>query len=293
MSILKTVKSKYWTDVVFPEFKKKYPTDANKIESELKGIKKPWPASNFARGIVEEIREALERNFPLDFGLWSRPTVLLHNARGGIEYHQEQKRYFGSVLLDMNSPYSWDKYITRADLIGLETRPWHHCRTYADVRAICNMTKLLGKKECGINVEDMVSDGLTPKGVAEIIDSILGPESICLIPNLGWIQNMDWSSLSRHVFNLEIFLNDPRPEWEDLSNEEVIKQCAYHARACGAKKVSILCGIYDASSYNPIARKVTPKDYLDLLEKTGEKFGGIYLGDNNGSDYSVWAQGGP
>lgn len=289
MSILRTTSSTYWKNVVFPQFKKTYPTDASKIENELKGIRRPLPSSNFARGIVEEIREALSENFPLDYGLWSRPTVMLHNARGGVEFQEEQKKYFGSAVLDLNSPYSWLSYVQRADQVGLETRLWHHCRSYADVTNICTMTKAAGQKECGINLENMVGDGMTPEGVAKIIDSILGINSICLIPNYGWIQNMDWSPLSRHVFLLECFLNDPPDAWVNLTNEQIVNQCADHARASGAKKVSILCGIYDASSYNPNARNVTPKEYLDIIRKTGEIFGGIFLGDNNGSDYSVWA----
>ncbi len=290
MSILKTTSSQYWNEVVFPEFKKRYPTDANKITSELNGIRKPLPKSKFALGIVEEIREALtDSNFPLDYGLWSRPTVMLHNARGGVEYQEEQAKYFGSALLDLNSPSSWVNYIVRADRAGLQTRRWHHCRSYDNVREICYKTNVFGEKECGINLEDMIGDQMTPRGVADIIDDILGPNSICIIPNYGWIQNMDWSPLSRHVFLLECFLNDPWGDWKNLTNEQIITQCANHARECGVKKVSILCGIYDASSYNPNARKVTPKDYLDILAKTGENFGGIYLGDNNGADYSVWA----
>lgn len=289
MSILRTTSSQYWKDVVFPAFKKKYPTDANKITFELKGIRKSLPSTNFARGIVEEIREALKTNLPLDYGLWSRPTVMLNNARGGVEFQEEQMKYFGSVVLDLNSPYAWHDYIVRADQIGLKTRLWHHCRSYADVTNICTMTHAAGQKECGINLEDMVSDNLTPRGVSDIIDNILGKDSICIIPNYGWIQNMDWSPLSRHVFLLECFLNDPWNDWKTLTNEQIVKQCADHARASGAKKVSILCGIYDASSYNPNARHVTPQEYLDVIRKTGEKFGGIFLGDNNGPDYSVWA----
>jgi hypothetical protein len=288
MSILKTTSSLYWKNVVFPAFKAKYPTDAAKIEFELKGIRRPDPKSNFALGIVMEIRDALDPNFPGDYGLWSRPTVMLHNARGGVEYQEEQVKYFGSALLDLNSPSSWDTYIARAQRVGLETRRWHHCHSYADVSKLCAITKGLGQKECGINLEDIVGSNITPQGVADIIDEVLGKDSICVIPNLGWIQNLDWSALSRHVFLLECFLNDPWADWKNLTNEQIISQCANHARECGAKKVSILCGIYDASSYNPNARAVTAKIYMDVLRATGEKFGGIYLGDNNGPDYSVW-----
>lgn len=289
MSILLTTSSKYWNEVVFPEFKKRHPIDAGKIISELNGDRKPLPSSRFARGIVEEIREALVPNFKLlDYGLWSRPTVMLHNARGGIEYQEEQAKYFGSALLDLNSPSPWNDYIYRANHAGLKTRRWKHCRSYSDVVNLCTLTKSLGQKECGINLENIVGDKITPQGVSDIIDDILGKDSICIIPNLGWIQNQDWSPLSRHVFLLEIFLNDPAKDWVNLTSYQVITQCASHARDSGAKKISILCGLYDASSYNPHARKVTPKEYLNIIEEAGEKFGGIYLGDNNGPNYSVW-----
>jgi hypothetical protein len=290
--ILKTLNSTYWKQVVFPPFKKKYPIDAAKIESELQGVQKKLPRSNFALGIVLEIREALKSggsNLPLDWGLWSRPTVMLHNARGGVEYQEEQVKYFGSALLDLNSPNSWDNYIARAIQVGLPVRLWHHCHTNEDISNLCIKAKMAGQKECGVNLEDLSSGNVTPQGAADIIDDILGKDSICVIPNLGWIQNRDWSPLSRHVFLLECFLNDPWKDWEKLTGDQIIKQCADHARACGAKKVSILCGIYDASAYNPLARKVTAAEYLAILGRTGERFGGIYLGDNNGPDYSVWA----
>lgn len=288
-NIFTTLESPYWKNVVFPEFAKKYPADAKKILLEQQGNKRPPAGSNFAKGVISEIRQALDPNFENDWGLWSRPTVMLHNARGGVEYQEEQVKYFGSALLDVNSPNSWTDYKIRASRAGLETRMWHHCHTYSDVASLCNLTKLAGQKECGVNLENIVDAGITPQGVADIIDTILGKDSICIIPNLGWIQNLDWSPLSRHVFLLEIFLNDPWKDWKLLSDKQVIEQCAYHARECGAKKVSILCGIYDASSYNPDARKVTPQEYLTAIKEAGETFGGVYLGDNNGPDYSGWA----
>lgn len=291
--------STYWKEVVFPAFKKKYPLDADKITSELKGIRKPLPSSNFARGIVEELREIVPNREittnptnVLNYGLWSKPTIMFYNPRGGIEYQEEQIKYFGSALLDLNSPFPWDDYVIKANQVGLQTRRWKHCHSNDDVIALCNYTKMFGQKECGINLEDMASDKITPQGVSNIIDDILGKDSICIIPNYGWIQNIDWSPLSRHVFLLECFLNDPWKDWIHLTNEQIVKQCADHARSCGVKKVSILCGLYDASEYNPNARKVSPKEYLQVLSNTGEKFGGIYLGDNNGPDYSVWARGG-
>jgi hypothetical protein len=54
--ISRMMNSEYWKKVVWPAFKAKYPVDASKVESELRGVRRPWPSSAFAKGIVEELR---------------------------------------------------------------------------------------------------------------------------------------------------------------------------------------------------------------------------------------------
>jgi hypothetical protein len=65
---------------------------------------------------------------------------------------------------------------------------------------------------------------------------------------------------------------------------------AWHARNdCGVKKLSFVCGVYPPPPGNPYGRLVTSTEYKSAIANAGEKFGGIYLGDNNGPNYSQWA----
>jgi hypothetical protein len=142
-------------------------------------------------------------------------------------------------------------------------------------------------KTGGLNLEDVTSEGLSIPRIADMIDTVLGPKSILAIPTLGWIQNRDWSALSRHVFMVEFFLNDPAPEWIGLDDVELARQIGEHARDCGVKKLSYLCGISGGS------RSVTTQHYLDVLKQANERFWGIYLGDayaGTPERYADWRQ---
>lgn len=284
------MESGYWINTVFPAFKAKYPVDAGKIEKEQMGQRRPLPTSDFAKGIVEEIRaHPLVANPSTDFGIWDRPTVMLHAANGGVEYQEEQVKYFGSAMCDLNSPAPWDSYKARAANAGLKTVDWRHCHTYDEIQQLLDIIKLNPLKTGGLNIEDINTEGLSIPRIADMIDSTLGTGVILGIPTLGWIQQFDWSALSRHVIQLEFFLNDPPPDWIGIPDIQLAKQMAEHARACGVRKLTYICGIYDASSYNPNARTLTARQYKDIIAGAGERFGGIYLGDNNGPNYSQWA----
>jgi hypothetical protein len=285
------LQSGYWVNTVFPKFKSQYPIDASKIENEQKGNRRPLPASDFAKGIVEEIRaHPLVANPSTDFGIWDRPTIMLHNARGGVEYQEEQVKYFGSAMCDLNSPYSWDSYKSRATNVGLKTVDWRHCHSYTDIQELLDIIKLNPLKTGGLNLEDLASEGLSIPRIADMIDNTLGTSSILAIPTLAWVQNFDWSALSRHVIQLEFFLNDPPRNgvWDGIPFVTLAKQMAEHARDCGIRKFTFVCGIYPAES-NPYSVMLSARQYKDIIAAAGERFGGIYLGDNNGSNYSQWA----
>lgn len=292
--IRRIVESNYFKTVVLADLEKRTPIDARKVKDEIKGIHHPMPAGGFSRGVVEELRlHPLVSNPTTSWGLWDKPVVLLHNSRGGVEYQEEQKKYFGSVSLDLNNPAtvdgqpnSWENYIARANQVGLPWTYWWHCHTHDNVAKLLNKTPR--GKTCAINLEDVVTDGISIPQVASLIDSYLGTDAIVAIPTLGWIQNLDWSALSRHVFLLEFFLNDPPPEWQGIPDVDLARQFQEHALQYGCKKVAFLCGIYDASESNPGARTLTSDQYLTILREAGVKFGGIYLGDNNGSNYAQW-----
>ena len=291
------LQSGYWINSVFPAFKAKYPIDAGKIESEQKGVKKPLPASDFAKGIVEEIRlHPLTAPPSTNFSIYEKPTVYLHSARGGVEYQEEQVKYFGSAACDLNGvipgdPLStWDAYKTRATSVGLKTVDWQHCHDYGMVQNLLNVIKQNPLKTGILNLESIVFEGMSPNLIAQMIDDTLGTDVILCIITLGWMDGIDWSALSRHVFDLEFFINDPVPDWVGIPDIDLCKQMAWHAREdCGVKKLRMVCGIYDASSYNPNARTITASQYKSIIALAGERFGGIYLGDNNGSNYSQWA----
>jgi hypothetical protein len=297
--IHRMLQSGYWINTVFPAFKNKYPIDAGKIENEQKGVKKPLPASDFAKGIVEEIRRhPLSPPPSTNFSIYEEPVVFLHSARGGVEYQEEQTKYFGVAACDLNGvkpddPLTkWDTYKARAKLNSLETVDWQHCHTYAEIQNLLNLFATHPKKTGILNLESIVSEGISPNIVAEMIDTTLGRDVILGIITLGWMDGIDWSALSRHVFQLEFFLNDPPPngDWQGISDVELCRQLAYHAREdCGVRKLTMVCGVYDASQYNQYARTITSAEYKNAIRTAGERFGGIYLGDTNGSNYSQWA----
>jgi len=283
--------SAYFQQTVWPPFKKKYPIDADKVERTAKGTPTTSPGSAFAKGIWEEMRKhPLLPNPITSWGIYDKPVVMLHNSRGGVEYQEEQVKYFGSAALDMNNPNSWDNYITRAKSVGLKTFPWLHCHNYDDITTLINAIRAQGLWTGGLNLEDLVTEGMSVPYIANMIDSRLGPDSILCIPTLGWVQNLDWSALSRHVFLLEFFLNDPpkNGDWE-MDPVELCKQLAEHASAYGVRKMAFLCGIYPPPADNPYGKVVSADEYQAIIKEAGERFGGIYLGDNNGSNYAQWA----
>lgn len=298
--IHRMLQSGYWINTVFPKFKATYPIDAGKIENEQKGVKKPMPASDFAKGIVEEIRlHPLSAPPSTNFSIYEKPTVYLHSARGGVEYQEEQVKYFGSAACDVNGviptdPLStWDSYKARATNAGLKTVDWKHCHTYAEIEGMLNMFLQSPLKTGILNLESIVSEGLSPNLIAQMIDDFMGTDTILGIITLGWMDGIDWSALSRHVFMLEYFLNDPptNGDWQGNSDVDLCRQMAWHARNdCGVKKLSFVCGIYPPPASNPYGRIVTSTEYKNAIASAGERFGGIYLGDNNGPNYSQWAQ---
>jgi hypothetical protein len=288
--IHRMLQSGYWINTVFPDLKKKYPIDAGKIEKEQAGVQRPLPAGDFAKGVVEEIRRhPLVEPPSTNFGIWDKPTVMLHAANGGVEYQSEQVKYFGSAMCDLNSPVSWDAYKAKATQVGLKTVDWRHVHTYEQIQQLLDVIKQNPLKTGGVNLESVVFEGLSVPRIADMIDSTLGTDCILAIPTMGWVDGIDWSALSRHVFQLEFFLNDPPPDWVGLPDVILCKQLAEHARNCGIRKFTMVCGIYDASSYNANARNIPAAQYKSIIAQAGERFGGIYLGDNNGSNYSQWA----
>lgn len=291
------VESTYFKKTILPQMKKVMPIDAGKVEAEIKlaqglpgGEHRPMPHNGFARGIVEELHKHPLVVSPIqNWGIWDKPVVLCHNARGGVEYQEEMVKYFGSVSLDLNSPNSWDNFTERANRAGLKWTWWRHVHNRSEIVSLLLQFSNSPQKTGGLNLEDVVSEGISIPQTAADIDRVLGNKSILYIPTMGWIQNQDWSALSRHVFGLEFFLNDPARDWVGLDDVDLARQLAFHARQYGVKKLNFICGIYDASATNPNARNVTAAHYKWVLKQAGETFGGIYLGDNNGPNYSQWA----
>lgn len=294
--IHRMLQSGYWINTAFPAFKAKYPIDARKIEAEQKTPgSKPLPSSDFAKGIVEEIRKhPLAPPPSTNFGIWDKPTVMLHAANGGVEYQEEQVKYFGSAMCDLNSPVSWDAYKARAKTAGLKTVDWWHCHNYDQIQQLLDIIKTNPLKTGGLNLESVVSEGLSIPRIADMVDATLGTDAILAIPTLGWIDGIDWSALSRHVFQLEFFLNDPptyadgTSDWAGIEPVVLARQLAEHARNCGVRKMTFLCGIYPAPT-NPNSVMLSASQYKSVIAAAGERFGGIYLGDNNGPNYSQWA----
>lgn len=296
--IHRMVESDYFKKTILPEMRKRWPIDTEKVEAEIKlayglpgGEHRPMPNGGFARGIVEELHLHPLAVSPIEsWGLFNEPTVMLHNSRGGVEYQEEQVKYFGTSMLDMNNPppNTWDAYITRAKACGLKTMPWLHCHNYDDMKRLFQEARNQGLQTCGLNLEDVVGEGISIPQVAHLIDSYFGTDAILYIPTMGWIEQTDWSALSRHVFGLEFFINDPVRDWIGLNPVDLAMQMATNCKNYGVKKFNYICGIYDASANNPAAKMYSADEYKSILKSAGVKFGGIYLGDNNGSNYAQW-----
>lgn len=275
--------------------------DKNKVIKARQGTNPTTPSSYIGQVAVElGLRAHADENpsnggtdptppVNSSWGLYAKPTVMCHAHDGGVEYQENMAAAGFTAMLDLNDPGgkpAWDTFRARAKTAGLPCTYWRHCHTYVEIQNALTTFKADGTG--GLNLEDMVTEGLNPKDVAEMIDDILGPDSIVAIPTMGSIQQIDWSPLNRHVFLLEFFPNDPPPDWVGKDLEYLIRFCADTARAWGVKKLNFVCGVYYTDT-NPHSKLYTSNQYLTALKNQGEIFGGIYLGDNNGPNYEQWS----
>ena len=125
--------------------------DKSKVNRRRQGERTTQPSSALAKVAWELGYRAFQDTtqpppVPLStWGIYNEPIVMLHNSQGGVEYQEEQVKYFGSVQLDMNNPNDWSAYITRAkacDLrrhrgyIVITTVMWPNCWMKSFVRVL-------------------------------------------------------------------------------------------------------------------------------------------------------------
>ena len=80
--------------------------ERSKVIRTRKGENTNQPRSNYGRVMWEIAMRAYQDEQddpslpPADpsWGLYARPTVMCHNARGGVEYQEEMVKYFGSAM---------------------------------------------------------------------------------------------------------------------------------------------------------------------------------------------------
>ncbi len=122
---------------------------------------------------------------------------------------------------------------------GIPHGPWMHCRSITDIEFLITIGKLWDSDFIGVNIEDVVSDGLSLQEVGGyLLDFWVNPYGKPVhMPTLPWVQNeQNWQYVDFCVLALEMFPLEGQgqqylDEWE---------KCIDHAFKEGAKKVTLL-----------------------------------------------------
>jgi hypothetical protein len=216
------------------------PTDAGKVRSEMAGIRRPLPKSNYAKGLVMAARIAWGNSTPAPppspvyTGIFCLPGALARNPRGGVEdiarYKQAGMRW---VLCSLDyAPAEWQTVISRCRSNGLPVGFWFHCRTVDHVRSLLGTCMEQAVGLCGINVEAELATTVPPSAIAKAVYDSEYQGAVCTVL-YGWVQNsVDCGPISRWPALLEMFPADapdlapPREKWP---------QCVEHAKQRGVK----------------------------------------------------------
>lgn len=127
---------------------------------------------------------------------------------------------------------AWDHCRALWDVAGLAAFPWLHCRSLGDVERLITVGADEDAPAIGLNVEDVVRDGLDLEVVARRLERWPGPVHM---PTLGWVQNgQGWEALARVVAALEIFPDEAPVVAADVPG------CVAHAFAEGLVNVTLM-----------------------------------------------------
>lgn len=141
------------------------------------------------------------------------------------------------------SPDVWSTFRAKHEQKGIETFPWIHCRTLADVTFLCQTAVAHGAEAIGLNLEDVQND-FTQQGVplSEVEKVVAanwnGPIHLASLP---WLQNgQGWSVFARAVFALEIMADEQNIFPGDMPSDGIIADCVEHAFVEGATQITLM-----------------------------------------------------
>jgi hypothetical protein len=130
------------------------------------------------------------------------------------------------------SPAAWDRCRNLWDGSGITNFPWLHCRSLTDVKRLIAVAKQYGSPAIGLNVEDVVADGINLQQLATLVlGEWGGPTHMATLP---WVQNgQGWEHMDFAVTALEI-----NPDENDASKH--IADCLFHARSEGLTRLTLM-----------------------------------------------------
>jgi hypothetical protein len=129
-------------------------------------------------------------------------------------------------------PGVWDRCRSLWTGAGIQDFPWLHCRSWQQVTRLISIAKQYNSPAIGLNIEDVVGDGLNLQQLGALVQSEWGkPVHMAVLP---WVQNgAGWEHMSFAVAALEI-----NPDENDPSKH--IADCLFHAKAEGLTKVTLM-----------------------------------------------------
>lgn len=141
-------------------------------------------------------------------------------------------------------PTAWRKARTMWEAVGIATFPWLHCRSIPDVIRLCQQGQRDDSPAIGLNIEDVVRDGLDLQEVAECVqDFWLGPTNgrPVHMATLPWVQNgQGWRWLAFVVAALEIMPDEQRGVFPNGYDPAIVEDCIDHAFAEGLERVTLM-----------------------------------------------------
>jgi len=144
-------------------------------------------------------------------------------APGGDKEHPES---WGDVIewgaLNIGDEAAVDPdWLTQRGLLagaGVTAMPWLHVHSMTDLDRLLAKADAWGTRYAGVNIEDVVTDNISPSAVATRLNQWGGK---ALIVTLPWVANgQGWSALKEYPFALEYFPFDP--VWNPIFDDQKV-----------------------------------------------------------------------
>lgn len=150
-------------------------------------------------------------------------TGVLWIAPGGDKEHPEA---WGNVIkwgaLNIGAE-SWadPNWIRQRQLManaGVTALPWLHVRSMSTLESLISKANAWGAGAIGLNIEDVVNDGLSVPAIATRVKQWGGRALVITLP---WLPNgQGWSALADYPFAIEYFPYDP--DWNHLLDDRAV-----------------------------------------------------------------------